>query len=631
MKELRGLTASRFLIRLHTSPESAIGKWKNLNWLHKRVRDNVELKFDRQIVSRKPLVLDDGRVFTSTWRQNQTEVSKEANSIALWYRKNYRTQMKSNAIVENTDKKAESKRSVLELKKRAFLGELFRIFSRAYPPRSSGCPINPAGYFRPLEIIDTKAMDVKIPVKLFNNDPFGERYFMSLMTQIRSNDGPYSLEWLTVATTQLPAEGHDHTDLLSQKAKELGIAITEDMYSYLSRSNHTLEDVKMWQQCLLASTAKESLQCISPHQNWPFFLIDFILYRHLTAYDLKRLMSIVKRSFQTLNRLQQLIVFVRLVPHIYRLTPSYLPKLSRIFVDHGCEATKKSATYNNILRILSLYKIYISKESIQYVLEAQRILVHEILERQLSINRNGYMALASVLRLKSSEASKSILKLAHKNVSNKDKVLRVISAMITDNEAQNEMVKYYPKGQNAENIVRILQSTSATDALNIFDSLGVEGQKDIDSWDALIGKLCSFSPLTASTVFKVWNNLVESNIKPNQFVVQKLLNQLSDVDDAIRLIEGANDRGVLMTRRVLRAFILCCHRDYRNADAMSVARQFVSSLRPNDEQLSKFLASIENYRKWKLREYKIKHNLEERKAYRLQHHSTVFEEIAYQV
>ncbi|KAK9447925.1 uncharacterized protein V1518DRAFT_419223 [Limtongia smithiae] len=570
-------------VRSHSRAFGGSGVAHSYVWLLHCLRASINRVFRARADAGQPLVDRYGRVFTAAaWR---TPPQFKAAPLP--------------------DCRIRS-RSVATLKREALLDQLVCIFGREHPLRLPPGPTNAQRRMRILEAVSTLGTDIVLPVAPATDKRKLPYY---VVRRGHTKNRAMTPEWMTISTMRMPLNGHDHSDIFSDvRGKRSGRVVTKAVYRSLMSKGRTIDELDSWIRCARAPTAQSALRVMMRRQGWwPPFLLLFTLLRRLRKADLRRVMAIVSRQYADMDMTSQMLVFVRLLRHVFRENTHYLPRLAQLFVDSARDTLRTSFVYNRLMYLMCVKTTlnYKNLATCQALYAAQQVLLQDMARRGLLLMREGYLALAAVLRTDSPELAHRILARMRLHGYPLLSAGRTLEALITHSVEANMRARYLPQGDNSEAVARILVAGDVYSATRIFDDLGARAQQDVRMWDAIIAQVVASHSMAPEVAFDVWRRIVASGAQPDKFIVQKLLRVLATAEQAQRMVALVREQKLHLSRRIVREFVLCCHRDRTRDDAMLVARAFVAAARPKDDELRLLLNRIHAYRRWKLREYHI--------------------------
>ncbi|KAK9379569.1 uncharacterized protein V2V93DRAFT_373071 [Kockiozyma suomiensis] len=584
------------------------GLASHYNWVARNVRKSINDQFNERLKKNLSLVDEFGRVFTAQWR-----LPPHFQELSNLREKAFRLSLKESPPQADEDLDvlkisltgnliSVRQRPIHVLKHEAFIDQMVKIYNDPYPPTFPRF----RGKERHMLLVNQQDLyEVKNLYKKYQLQSEDDNTSQEIIDKRQLRVLP--LEWLIVSNFNIPRYGHDHYDLFYlDSATESDLAVTNRVYSSLLLEGYTVNDLHRWMRCIEADTCEQAIEIMDGHI-WIPTLILYLLEKDLSIHTLRQMLAITRRQFSDMDNISQMIALSRLIFHSLKKHPESLPKLARMFVSEISDSARTSFVYNRVLYILSVKTTmnYPEEKMRSCILQAQEIIIEDMETRNITMLREGYLSLAAVLRYDQPQAAlNTIATMTRRGMPllNAGKYLLSIITPAVENNIHTFQV---PKGAHCEAVGKILVSADLYSATQIFEGLGPAGEHDIEVWNAMLTKLIEFERLKPESVFKFVDRWNEDNVVFDKYTVQKLMSVLNLAEDGLRLLSKFKDSDLKRSYRVLRSFILCCHRDVENASAMSIALSMVDRMRPNDERLYRLLDSIQSYRRWKLREYRL--------------------------
>ncbi|KAK9480591.1 hypothetical protein V1514DRAFT_324879 [Lipomyces japonicus] len=588
-------------------------EWTRSPYIKKALRSYVYENFTLRATSNLSMNDSDGKIFMTHWNAateyvNNWKEPDQASTGKVTQESLETIQKYASKFMENYAKGPPSFDTIEQWRKRAVRNELVKVLEGPYPPRM---PSPVLGYTHFGIIQTVKTLEAKVEVPIYSDlESYEDLVKLPKLQE-------YSLEWITSATMMLPLKYHDFMHLIS-KYKVPGSPIlhmTENANHHLTRYGFKPVDMACWLKALKCETPTEAFQ-IMTNKKWPDFLLLYTLQRRFTVKELRSFLIIMRNHFRDLDAYAQVQALHRMIILIYRYAPEnllYLVTACQIFIKHADDSLRTSNVFNRVLYWVGFSSTKHTVARSAVVIDCMRDVLAHMNHTGMVLEGDGYSAIAFLLRFKSPAAANGILQLMRdKNFQSKVPI-DVIQAAISDVPVINERLRYLPEGQHAATVVKIAMADNAEEALSWFDSVPEEALADIQLWDVMIDQLRIAKALKQESIIGIWDRMISRGAKPNKFIVDKLLTEITSAELAIEMLIRANDQGIKLASRILSQFVRCCHRDQDNSDAMALAIDVVKLLRPNDRSIDRHFRQVKRYRKWKTRQFIWEQNQEQEK------------------
>ncbi|KAK9466213.1 hypothetical protein V1512DRAFT_264119 [Lipomyces arxii] len=584
-------------------------EWKNYSWFSWKLSQDIHLRFKKQIKAGLPLVLYDGRVFTSDWRSTD-KTQNTGNSIQS---EPYTTSSPTTGFTsadsdpadqdiamyiteerfdESEQASTVSRHDIRQLKKIALRDELIRIFTQQKPPSIPVSPVNRAGILRLMDVVAPWYNDYAIPKFAHSDTTRMPRYSKDFSEQRTKS---YTLEWITLSTMMLPVDNHYHSDLLmTYEGDRIRRTLSKDVYHELTAKGYGVEDLDRWISCAAAKTASRALAYMSGAIAWPPFLLGLLLMRKLEFHTIFRVMDVIEKNFRHLNKRSQMIVMIRMARHIARIRPSLMSRLCTVFVEQASVEIRTTFIYNKILKIISFHKRAYDLNYSGFFMAAQKIIIKDMGQFDVNLNREGYISLANVLQAESPGLAHKMLEIMSARGYALTSLGRKMKVMLSLDSPDKEIVQFYPIGRDSEEAFAIYQAKNVYEASALFDKLA---NKDTTAWMIFLTKLENMVNFTTDQAMTIWSQIKQSKIKPNHHIICLLMRSLDNVNAGVRILMEMEEMHLGYTRQVMTQFLYCCHRDRQNVYAMTLGRLYATRLRPHDKELRASIHRINRIRR----------------------------------
>ncbi|KAK7206090.1 hypothetical protein BZA70DRAFT_275663, partial [Myxozyma melibiosi] len=578
-----------------TTPKSPL---MNYAWVIDQLREQIEAAFTERLRNKQPLVDKYGRVFTANWR------------VPSSYRELARALEKPGPNGKRPDIRdffCKRERSITELKEEALADYLVKIYSSRFPPVLFRKGKNELK-MRLLDGINMFGTDIAVRGVRADQHPearidLSSQKFMSKAMLARYG---FPIQWMIVSAMHFPLAGHDHWDKVRYlTGTNWGMFVTSAVYKNLVDRKKSADDLIAWIRCVRAPTGEEAIAAMDGKNEWPSELLLFTLMRKLTKRALRSIFKILSKHFHKLDQEAQRTASARIIRHIWRESPELLPKIAELFVKDGRD--KGSETCNRMLYLLSVRTTinYPDPMSRVYLLEAQQTLLRDMQSNDIILRREGYLSLAAFARYEDPQGALHILDTMTKHGMPLERTGETIRSMISLDVEQNKSSRYIPGGKYATDLGKLSVVPDLYTATKIYEELPGEAQNDHKTWNVLLKKVIEFESLKPEAVFDLLQHFNETGVTLDRFLVQKLMSVLNSADDGIKLLSEIEPVKVRTHPRVVRSFIMCCHRDPSDPEAMIKAQAVLDEFELEHTENQKLLNSILAYRRWKLREYQI--------------------------